>query len=32
LRERPSLTNPDGNVGRQTSWTQAVLIKYNYIF
>ena len=32
LRERPSLTNPEGNVGRQTSWTQAVLIKYNYIF
>ncbi|MBP6184386.1 MAG: DUF3078 domain-containing protein [Saprospiraceae bacterium] len=30
-RKRPTETDP-GELGRQTSWTQALLVKYNFIF
>jgi len=32
LRKRPSENLPGGELGRQISWTQAMLIKYNLIF
>ncbi|MCO6486222.1 MAG: DUF3078 domain-containing protein [Saprospiraceae bacterium] len=32
LRKRPSESLPDGELGRQTSWTQALMIKYNVLF
>ena len=32
LVERPSEALPDGEVGKRVSWTQALLVKYNYVF
>lgn len=32
LAERPSDAHPDGVLGKRVSWTQALLLKYNYIF
>ncbi|MCB9313065.1 MAG: DUF3078 domain-containing protein [Lewinellaceae bacterium] len=32
LVKRPSDTLPDGQLGKRISWTQALLLKYNYVF
>lgn len=32
LVERPSEVNPEGVLGRRVSWTQSLLLKYNFIF
>jgi hypothetical protein len=32
LAERPSTSNPEGLLGRRVSWTQSILVKYNFLF
>ncbi len=32
LVKRPSDTLPDGQLGKRVSWTQALVLKYNYVF